>query len=308
MALMSDVSRLVGKTPLVRLNRLTQGIKAQVLVKLESANPMSSVKDRIGLAMIEAAEQEGRLKPGGVIIEATSGNTGIALAFLGAARGYPVTLTMPDTMSMERRKLLKSLGATLVLTPGSGGMNAAVQRARELVAETPGAFMPAQFENPANPQVHYTSTGPEIWADSEGRVDAFVAGVGTGGTLTGVGRYLREKNPAVTLVAVEPDASPVLSGGVPGPHKIQGIGAGFIPKVLDRNLITEVLKVSADQAGETARRLASEEGLLCGISAGANVWAALELAKRPAFAGKTLVTVLCDTGERYLSTWLFGEA
>ncbi len=302
-----NILDLVGNTPLVKLNKLGSGINATILLKLESFNPMSSVKDRIGLAMIRAAEKVGALKPGGTIVEATSGNTGIALAFAGAALGYKVVLTMPETMSLERRKLLKIFGAELELTPGQLGMRGAVERAKELLKELPGAIEVSQFANPANPEIHYRTTGPEIWEQSGQKVDIFVAGVGTGGTITGAGRYLREKNPGVKLIAVEPDASPVLSGGQPGPHKIQGIGAGFVPEVLDTQLIDEILQISAEDAGATARRLAREEGILAGISAGGNVFAALEVAKRPDSAGKTIVTVICDTGERYLSTWLFDE-
>ncbi len=302
-----NILDLVGNTPLVKLNKLGSGINATILLKLESFNPMSSVKDRIGLAMIRAAEKAGALKPGGTIVEATSGNTGIALAFAGAALGYKVVLTMPETMSLERRKLLKIFGAELELTPGQLGMRGAVERAKELLKELPGAIEVSQFANPANPEIHYRTTGPEIWEQSGQKVDIFVAGVGTGGTITGAGRYLREKNPGVKLIAVEPDASPVLSGGQPGPHKIQGIGAGFVPEVLDTQLIDEILQISAEDAGATARRLAREEGILAGISAGGNVFAALEVAKRPDSAGKTIVTVICDTGERYLSTWLFDE-
>jgi cysteine synthase A len=298
---------LIGNTPMVKLKKITGAIKSEVLVKLESFNPMSSVKDRIGLAMIRAAERSGVLKPGGTIVEATSGNTGIALAFIGAALGYKVILTMPETMSLERRKLLKVFGAELELTPGHLGMKGAVERAKALLNETPGAIEVSQFSNPANPEVHYRTTGPEIWEQSGKKVDIFVAGVGTGGTITGAGRYLKEKNPQLKLVAVEPDVSPVLSGGQPGPHKIQGIGAGFVPEVLDRSLIDEILTVSAEDAGSVARRLAREEGILSGISAGGNVWAALQIASRPENEGKTIVTVICDSGERYLSTWLFDE-
>lgn len=302
-----NILDLVGRTPLVRLNKLAEGIGATILLKMESFNPMSSVKDRIGLAMIRAAERAGVLQPGGTIVEATSGNTGIALAFVGAALGYKVVLTMPETMSIERRKLLKIFGAELELTPGQLGMRGAVERAKELLREIPGAVEVSQFSNPANPEIHYQTTGPEIWEQSGGKVDILVAGVGTGGTITGAGRYLRERNPEVRLIAVEPDASPVLSGGTPGPHKIQGIGAGFVPEVLDTALLDEVLRISAEDAGATARRLARQEGILAGISAGGNVFAALEVARRPENAGKTIVTVICDTGERYLSTWLFDE-
>ncbi|KGE73425.1 cysteine synthase A [Spirochaeta lutea] len=305
MALYTSILDLVGNTPLLELRGMTQGLDARVLVKLESYNPLSSVKDRIGLSIIEQAEKEGVLGPGATIVEATSGNTGIALAYIGAVKGYRVVLTMPETMSIERRRLLKTFGAELELTPGGEGMNGAVRRAREIVESTPGAFMARQFENQANPLVHRKTTAEEIWRDTQGQVDAFVSGVGTGGTLTGAGGRLRELNPEIRIVAVEPDSSPVLSGGSPGPHKIQGIGAGFVPQVLDTSLYDEVIQVSAVQAGETSRSLARVEGVLGGISAGANVWAALELAKRKEFAGKTIVTLICDTGERYLSTWLF---
>lgn len=303
----SDITKTVGNTPLVRLNRLTKGLEATVLVKLESSNPLASVKDRIGVAMIDAAEKNGLLKPGGTIVEPTSGNTGIALAFVAAARGYKLILTMPDTMSVERRQLLKILGAELVLTEGVKGMRGAVEKAEQLNRETSGSFMPQQFNNPANAEIHRKSTAQEIWDDADGGVDFFVAGVGTGGTLTGVGEVLKQKKSSVKIVAVEPVDSPVLSGGKPGPHKIQGIGAGFVPGVLNTKIYDEVIKVRHEDAGEIVRRLAREEGILGGISAGANVWAALEVAKRPESKGQTIVTVICDTGERYLSTWLFQE-
>ncbi|MCX7002386.1 MAG: cysteine synthase A [bacterium] len=305
MKIYSDITKTVGNTPLVKLNRLTQGAGATVLVKLESMNPLWSVKDRIGVAMLDAAEQAGVLKPGAPIIEPTSGNTGIALAFVAAARGYKLTLTMPETMSLERRKLLKILGADLVLTPGDKGMRGAVEKAEQLLAETPGAFMPQQFKNPANPAIHRATTAEEIWRDTDGAVDLFVAGVGTGGTISGVAEVLKARKPGVKAIAVEPLDSPVLSGGKAGAHKIQGIGAGFVPDVLRRDLIDEIIQVTADNAGETARRLAREEGILAGISSGANVWAALQLARRPENKGNVIVTVICDTGERYLSTWLF---
>ncbi|MDK2858692.1 MAG: cysteine synthase [Verrucomicrobiota bacterium] len=307
MKIYDDVTQTIGGTPLVRLNRLTAGLKATVAVKMESRNPLGSVKDRIGVAMIEAAEKSGKLKPGAAIVEPTSGNTGIALAFTAAAKGYKLVLTMPETMSIERRKLLAALGADVVLTPGSAGMPGAIKKAEELVGTIPGAFMPQQFDNAANPEMHYRTTAVEIWDDTEGKVDLFVAGVGSGGTLTGAGRGLKERNPEVKVVAVEPSDSPVISGGKPGPHKIQGIGAGFIPANLDTGLIDEIIQISSDDAGITARRLAKEEGILCGISSGGNVWAALELARRPENEGKLIVTVICDTGERYLSTWLFDE-
>ena len=303
-----SITELIGRTPLLRLNRISDESGAEVLGKLESFNPGGSVKDRIGLAMIETAEREGRIAPGKTtIIEPTSGNTGIALAMVAAARGYDMVLTMPDTMSVERRTILKAFGARLVLTPGANGMRGAVAKALELAAEGDDAFVPQQFENPANPEVHRLTTAEEIWADTGGEVDAFVAGVGTGGTLTGVGQVLKERRPGVLVVAVEPADSAVLSGGAPGPHKLQGIGAGFIPKALDTGVYDEILKVSADAAFTTARDLARQEGVLVGISAGANVWAAGQVARRAEFRGKTVVTVLCDTGERYLSTPLFGE-
>ena len=308
MKIFDNVTQTVGGTPLVRLNRLAGGLAADVLVKMESRNPLGSIKDRIGVAMIEAAEKSGELKPGATIVEPTSGNTGIALAFTAAAKGYKLILTMPETMSMERRKLLAALGAELILTPGSEGMPGAIAKAEELVGELANAFMPQQFDNAANPEIHRTTTAVEIWDDTDGTVDIFVAGVGTGGTLTGVGSALKKRKPEVKVVAVEPVESPVISGGEPGPHKIQGIGAGFIPTNLDKSIIDDILLLNAADAGITARRLAAEEGILCGISAGGNVWAALELAKRPENAGKTIVTVICDSGERYLSTWLFDQA
>ena len=304
MSIANTILDRIGGTPLVRINKLNQG-GAEVVVKVESFNPGSSVKDRIAFAMIEAAEQAGQLKPGALIIEPTSGNTGIGLAFVAAVKGYHLILTMPETMSIERRKLAQAYGAEIVLTEGAKGMKGAIAKALELHDANPGSFIPQQFENPANPAYHKAHTGPEIWADADGKVDAFVAGVGTGGTLTGVGEYLREQNPDVKIFAVEPDTSPVLAGGAPGPHKIQGIGAGFVPKVLNTGLITEVIGVSAENAGKTARAAAAQEGLLVGISSGAALYAALELAKRPEFAGKRIVALLPDTGERYLSTWLF---
>ena len=306
MSIANTILDKIGGTPLVRINKLNQG-GAEVVVKVESFNPGSSVKDRIAFAMIETAEKEGKLKPGALIIEPTSGNTGVGLAFVAAVKGYHLILTMPDTMSIERRKLAAAYGAEIVLTEGALGMKGAIAKALELQQQNPGSFIPQQFENAANPAYHRAHTGPEIWTDAEGKVDAFVAGVGTGGTLTGVGEYLREKNSAVKIYAVEPDTSPVLSGGKPGPHKIQGIGAGFVPKVLDTGIITEVITVSAENAGKTARAAAAQEGLLVGISSGAALYAALELSKRPEFAGKRIVALLPDTGERYLSTWLFNE-
>ncbi len=306
---MSSISKnileRVGGTPLVEVSpRLNKG-GARVLVKVEFFNPGGSVKDRIALAMVEAAEKSGALKPGATIIEPTSGNTGVGLALVSAVRGYHLVLTMPETMSVERRKLAAAYGAEIVLTPGAAGMKGAIARANELRDATPGAVILQQFENPANPAWHYRTTGPEIWEATDGEIAAFVAGVGTGGTITGTGRYLKEKNPSVKIVAVEPDTSPVLSGGAPGPHKIQGIGAGFVPKVLDTSLLDVIVKASAEDAGATARAAAAGEGLLVGISSGAALWAALGLSKAPEFAGKTIVALLPDTGERYLSTWLF---
>ena len=306
MSIANTILDKIGGTPLVRINKLNKG-GAEVVVKVESFNPGGSVKDRIGFAMIEAAEHAGQLKPGALIIEPTSGNTGIGLAFVAAVKGYHLILTMPETMSIERRKLAQAYGAEIVLTEGAKGMKGAIEKALELRDANPGSFIPQQFENPANPAYHKAHTGPEIWADADGKVDAFVAGVGTGGTLTGVAEFLREKNPNVKIFAVEPDTSPVLAGGAPGPHKIQGIGAGFVPKVLKTDLISEVIGVSAENAGKTARAAAAQEGLLVGISSGAALYAALELAKRPEFAGKRIVALLPDTGERYLSTWLFSE-
>jgi cysteine synthase A len=307
MKIYDDVTQTIGRTPLVRLNRLTAGLKATVAVKMESRNPLGSVKDRIGIAMIEAAQKSGELVPGSTIVEPTSGNTGIALAFAAAAKGYKLILTMPETMSIERRKLLAALGAELILTPGIEGMPGAIKKAEALVGTLSNAYMPQQFDNAANPEIHRQTTAIEIWDDTDGKVDFFVSGVGTGGTLTGVGSVLKKKKPGVKVVAVEPADSPVLSGGKPGPHKIQGIGAGFIPTNLDTKLVDEVIQISSADAGITARRLAKEEGILCGISAGGNVWAAIELAKRPENEGKLIVTVICDSGERYLSTWLFDE-
>ncbi len=302
-----SVLELIGGTPLVKITKLAEGLGATVVGKMECMNPCGSVKDRIARSMIEAAEKAGKLHAGSVIVEPTSGNTGIGLAFVGAAKGYRVILTMPDSMSVERRNLLVMLGADVVLTPGAEGMPGAITKAEELVQTLPDAFMPQQFENPANPAVHRETTGEEIWADTDGAVDIFVAGVGTGGTLTGVGELLKEKKPEAKIVAVEPTDSPVLAGGEAGPHKIQGIGAGFVPDVLDTDLIDEVIAVTGNDAIETAIALAQEEGILCGISAGANVWASLQLAKRPENKGKLIVTVICDTGERYLTVPLVQE-
>ncbi len=301
-----DITEAVGRTPLIELARFAPEGGARILGKAEFMNPLSSVKDRIGVSMVAAAERAGRLEPGkSVLVEPTSGNTGIALAFVAAARGYRLILTMPDTMSTERRNMLRALGAELVLTPGEKGMNGAIARASVIAAETSGAVILQQFQNPANPDAHRRTTAEEIWNDTGGEVDAIVAGVGTGGTITGVARVLKERRPGFRAVAVEPDDSPVLSGGEPGPHKIQGIGAGFVPGVLDRSVVDEVLRVTNEDAFAAARRLARTEGILAGISAGANVHAARQVAARPEFAGKTIVTILCDTGERYLSTPLF---
>jgi cysteine synthase A len=303
----SDVTATIGGTPLVRLNRMAGGLPAAVLAKLEFRNPVGSVKDRIGLAMIEAAERQGLIQDDTLIVEPTSGNTGIALAFVCAAKKYRLTLTMPETMSVERRKLLKHLGAQLILTPGTEGMKGAIKRAQEILAENPKAYMPNQFGNPANPEIHRRTTAEEIWRDTAGEADILVAGVGTGGTITGVSEVIKSRKPSFRTVAVEPAASPVLSGGKPGPHKIQGIGAGFVPEVLNRSIIDEIITVSNDEAFETARDLAKIEGILAGISSGAAIAAALRVARRAETKGKTIVVILASTGERYLSTELFKE-
>ncbi len=304
----NNITETIGNTPLIRLNKLTKDVKATVLVKVESFNPLSSVKDRIGLALIEDAEQKGLIKAGTTIIEPTSGNTGIALAFVSAAKGYKLILTMPETMSIERRLLLKALGAEIVLTEGAKGMQGAIDKANELQKKTKNSFIPQQFNNPSNPAVHRRTTAVEILNDTDGNVDYFVAGVGTGGTLTGTGEVLKQKNPNVKIIAVEPKDSPVISGGKPGAHKLQGIGAGFVPGVLNKGLIDEIIPVDHTDAGVTARALAKQEGIFVGISSGAALWAGLEIAKRPEAAGKTIVVILPDTGERYLSTWLYQDA
>jgi cysteine synthase A len=307
MKIYNNITETIGNTPLILLNRVTAGCLGRVAVKLESRNPVQSVKDRIGAAMIADAEKRGVLKPGATVVEPTSGNTGIALAFVCAAKGYKLILTMPESMSMERRHLLRIFGAELVLTPPEKGMNGAISKAEELVASLPNAFMPQQFKNPANPEIHRKTTAEELWNDTDGTIDVLVAGVGTGGTISGCADVIKKRKPSFKAIAVEPLKSPVISGGKPGPHKIQGIGGGFIPDNLRMDLLDETIQIREEDAGDMARRLAREEGILCGISSGGNVWAAVQVAKREESRGKLIVTVIADTGERYLSTWLFQD-
>ncbi len=308
MRIADDITKLIGNTPLVRLNRVIDGAKATVAAKLEMWNPAGSVKDRIGVSMIEAAEREGKIKPDTILLEPTSGNTGIGLAFAAAAKGYRLVLTMPETMSVERRKLLAAFGAELVLTPGAEGMKGAIKRVEEMAAKDPRYLVLQQFENPANPEIHRRTTAEEIWRDTDGQVDILVCGTGTGGTVTGCAQVMKPRKPSLRIIAAEPADSPVIAGGKPGPHKIQGWGPGFVPKVLDTKLLDEVVAVKHEDGGDMARRLCKEEGILTGISGGAAVWAAREVARRPENEGKLIVTVIPDTGERYLSTWLFEEA
>ncbi|MBN1307455.1 MAG: cysteine synthase A [Chitinispirillaceae bacterium] len=307
MNIASDITRLIGNTPLVFINRLNMNGKVKIAAKCEFFNPLSSVKDRIGFAMIDDAEKRGVISKDSVIVEPTSGNTGIALAFVAAAKGYKLILTMPETMSIERRKILKVLGAEVVLTEGAKGMSGAIAKAEELVAATPHSFMPQQFKNPANPEIHRKTTAEEIWRDTGGKVDIVIGGVGTGGTITGIGESLKPRKSSVKIIAIEPDKSPVLSGGQPGPHRIQGIGAGFVPEIFNRSIVDEIIPVEEEDAAATARSAAKEEGLLIGISSGAALWAALQVAKRPESEGKMIVVLLPDSGERYLSTWLFDD-